>query len=183
MSRCYIDLEGSFKYPVEVALVFFDENYKLLDARVLYGQIIDKAEFKNSRKYCHGMCKHFLKTWGYSQQDLIQKVRLFTEKWKPKEFIGNGRDCLDFLSRCGLQCISFRNCLLPPWKERHLQDYHKRAFEMKIKSEMLAGSCCDYDKVHFYHLTAAKPEKLKHGSHCAFYDAFEVAMCDLNRLF
>lgn len=180
--RCYLDIEGSYLYPVEVGLIFFDDSLKLVDARVIYGEIINKAEFKEARKFCHGMCKSYLKMCSQTQEEICDTVRLLVEKWNPREFIANGEDCHDFLKRCGLGEITFRNVILPPWKARHSQEYHKHAFELKLRSEVICGMWCFYDIVHPYQISGRPLEKLRHGSHCALYDALEVAMYDLGKL-
>jgi hypothetical protein len=176
-----MDIEGDLNYPVEVALILFDrEKQQVIQARVFYGQVYNINEYRRGRSYSHGMCRYFLDLHGSSKKSLFESVHQLIQEWHPSVIAAFGLDCYWFLKKCGIRHIPFKEIRLPPWAVRCLEDYHKKAFHMKLKSAPIGetGTLCPFVKAHPFHVKAKTPEKREHGAHCALYDCAEIVMFD-----
>jgi hypothetical protein len=110
------------------------------------------------------------------------------QNWNPAKIAANGTsDVTLFLNRLGLT-IPIVAITLPIWRDRQNLDEHQEAISAKRQElPMPNGLCCPYKLAHYPNVVVTKGNvetrnaKINHGSHCALYDAYEIALYSLNR--
>lgn len=187
----FLDLEGAATRPNEVGGIIVRRG-QIIDAFLGWcpPQIDSKSyrEYEDGRRFCHGLKIDWLKTEGESLENLRSRFYSWVRSWKPVKVVANGiGDICEFLHSLHLN-IPVVDIALPQWIHRQHLEEHIEAYEAKRNSVPLPnGMCCPYNFAHYPNIVVSSknPEtqnaKLKHGSHCALYDAYEVALYALNR--
>ena len=186
----FLDLEGPAARPNEIGGIIARRG-QIVDAFLGWcpPQIDSKSfhEFEDGRRFCHGLKLEWLKSEGESVENLRTRFYCWVCNWKPVKMVANGiGDICEFLHSYQLN-LPIIDIALPQWKDRQYLEEHLEACEAKRRSiPMPNGLCCPYDSAHYRYIAVSSknPEtrsaKQKHGSHCALYDAYEVALYAFN---
>lgn len=187
----FLDLEGPPTWPNEIGAIIVRRG-QIVDAFLGWcpPQIDSKSmrQFEDSRRYCHGLRLNWLKSEGESAEGLRTRFCSWLDTWKPVKVAANGTsDIANFLSNLGLK-LPLVDITLPQWKDRQYIEEHHEAIAAKWNgTRMSNGLCCPYQLAHHANISVSSKNvetrnaKLKHGSHCALYDAYEVVLYALNR--
>ena len=187
----FLDIEGSPNWPYEIGAIA-TKHGKIESAFIGWcpPQIDEKSLnlLNSSARYCHGLRLSWLKNEGESHESLIARFYCWLQSIKPRQIAANSiEDITLFIQQLGLT-IPIIDVSLPNWRDRHRLDEHQDSYEAK-RSEipMPNGLNCPYKSAHCptIRVTSKSGEtqaaRRAHGSHCALYDAFEIALFALNR--
>ena len=187
----FLDIEGPPTWPYEIGAIATRRG-QIIDAFLGWCPPQFDSESLNqynlSRRHCHGLRLSWLKAEGESIQTLSTRFDRWVSNWKPAKIAANGtNDITLFLSRIGLT-IPIATVTLPNWRDRYnLEEQHEAISAKRQELPMPNGLCCPYKLAHYPNITVTNGSvetriaKLHHGSHCALYDSYEIALYSINR--
>lgn len=186
----FLDIEGPPTWPYEIGAIATQRG-RIVDSFIGWCPPQFDAEslrqFHSSSRYCHGLRLSWLKSEGESHQALCSRFYCWIMSWKPAKFAASGTcDVNIFLTRLGLT-IPVVSATLPIWRDRqHLEEHHEAAAAKQQEILMPNRLCCPYRLAHYPSIKVnsgsfeTRKAKMKHGSHCALYDTYEVVLYALS---
>ena len=187
----FVDIEGPPTWPNEIGAVAVKRG-KMMDSFLGWcppqHDIQSLNEFKTSSRYSHGLRLGWLRAEGESRETLLTRFHCWLQNLNPQRIAANGVGDISLLLHQIGVTLPIVSIALPNWRDRQQLDEHQDAFKAKqAELPMCNGVRCPYTSAHYPQIRVStkngetRQAKLAHGSHCALYDAYEIALYSLNR--
>ena len=140
---------------------------------------------RKTTRNCHGIKLHQLKCLTQRRPAQLRTDALsFTRRYFPGRILSADEqinsDVNAFTKGWGMP---YTNISLPKWIERIHKPSHMQANRAKTSQSSVAGINCPYNTLHHPTITVGKKNKAptesqvaksSNGSHCSFYDIYEL---------